>query len=185
MNHLLKQKDKILSNVEGKTALVCRYGAIGDLIMITPVLKELKKQGYYVVMNMQTPSNVVLTSNPYIDAKIVQKPDEIDRKELDEYWDKLSEGFDKFIIATHYLGEMIENHFGDGKRWDVHIEYLREKSPLGTAGALSLLDTSLKEPLTKTCARTTGTCTTPILALSSPMASGMSILPAAIWVMRF
>ena len=50
------------------------------------------------------------------------------------------EGFSKFVLAVHYLGHMIEEHFGDGSRFDVQIEYLREKSPLGTAGALSLLN---------------------------------------------
>jgi NDP-sugar pyrophosphorylase family protein len=35
---------------------------------------------------------------------------------------------------------MIEEYFGDGERWQVRINYLREQSPLGTAGALSLLD---------------------------------------------
>jgi dTDP-glucose pyrophosphorylase len=51
-----------------------------------------------------------------------------------------SQGFEHFIVAIHFLGHMIEDHFGDGSRWGVHIEYLREQSPLGTAGALSLLD---------------------------------------------
>jgi len=50
------------------------------------------------------------------------------------------EGFNHFVIAVHYLGEMIESHFGDGKSLGVKIDYLREKTPLGTAGALSLLD---------------------------------------------
>ena len=50
-----------------------------------------------------------------------------------------AEGFDRFVIAIHYLGHMIEEHFGDGSRWQVQIEYLREQVPLGTAGALSLL----------------------------------------------
>ena len=50
-----------------------------------------------------------------------------------------AEGFHHFTLATHYLGHMIENHFGDGSRWQVKIDYLREQSPLGTAGAVSLL----------------------------------------------
>jgi dTDP-glucose pyrophosphorylase len=50
------------------------------------------------------------------------------------------EGFNHFVIAIHYLGEMIESYFGDGKSLGVKIDYLREKAPLGTAGALSLLD---------------------------------------------
>jgi dTDP-glucose pyrophosphorylase len=51
-----------------------------------------------------------------------------------------NEGFVRFVISIHYLGHMIEEHLGDGSRLGVGIEYLREKEPLGTAGALSLLN---------------------------------------------
>jgi dTDP-glucose pyrophosphorylase len=50
-----------------------------------------------------------------------------------------SEGFNHFVLAIHYLGHMIENYFGDGEKFDVAIDYLRESVPLGTAGALGLL----------------------------------------------
>jgi dTDP-glucose pyrophosphorylase len=50
-----------------------------------------------------------------------------------------AEGFHRFVLAIHYLGHMIEDYFGDGSRWQVHIDYLRESSPLGTAGAIGLL----------------------------------------------
>jgi dTDP-glucose pyrophosphorylase len=49
------------------------------------------------------------------------------------------DGFYHFVLATHYLGHMIEEYFGDGSRWQVKIEYLREEKPMGTAGALGLL----------------------------------------------
>ena len=49
------------------------------------------------------------------------------------------EGFSHFVLAIHYLGHMIEEHFGNGERLNVRIDYLREQSPLGTAGALGLL----------------------------------------------
>jgi dTDP-glucose pyrophosphorylase len=51
-----------------------------------------------------------------------------------------SEGFQHFVLAIHYLGHMIEEYFGDGSRWKIRIDYLRETSPLGTAGAVRLLD---------------------------------------------
>jgi dTDP-glucose pyrophosphorylase/CBS domain-containing protein len=51
-----------------------------------------------------------------------------------------AEGFRHFVLAIHYLGGMIEEYFGDGSRWDIRIDYLREDSPLGTAGAIGLLD---------------------------------------------
>lgn len=50
-----------------------------------------------------------------------------------------AEGFERIVLAVHYLGHMIEDYFGDGRRWQVQIDYLRENSPLGTAGALDLL----------------------------------------------
>ena len=50
-----------------------------------------------------------------------------------------AEGFHRIVLAINYLGHMIEEHFGDGSRWQVQIEYLREGSPLGTAGAIALL----------------------------------------------
>jgi dTDP-glucose pyrophosphorylase len=51
-----------------------------------------------------------------------------------------AEGFSRFAVAIHYLGHMIEEYFGHGEKWGIQIEYLREKTPLGTAGALALLD---------------------------------------------
>jgi dTDP-glucose pyrophosphorylase len=50
------------------------------------------------------------------------------------------EGFNNFVLAIHYLGHLIEEHFGNGERLGVQIDYLREESPMGTAGALSLLN---------------------------------------------
>jgi NDP-sugar pyrophosphorylase family protein len=50
-----------------------------------------------------------------------------------------SDGIHNFIIAVHYLSEMIKDYFGNGEKFGINIEYLEEKSPLGTAGALSLL----------------------------------------------
>jgi dTDP-glucose pyrophosphorylase len=61
-----------------------------------------------------------------------------------------SEGFSHFILAIHHLGHMIEGYFGDGGKFDVRIDYLREKAPLGTAGALSLLDPLPKYPFVVT-----------------------------------
>lgn len=50
-----------------------------------------------------------------------------------------AEGFRHFVLAIHYLGHMIEDYFDDGSRWQIQIDYLREESPLGTAGAIGLL----------------------------------------------
>ena len=51
----------------------------------------------------------------------------------------IASGFCQFYLSVNYLKEQIINHFGDGKRWGVSIEYLVEDEPLGTAGSLQLL----------------------------------------------
>ena len=58
----------------------------------------------------------------------------------------IAEGFQRFVLAVHYLGNVIEEYCGDGRKWNVQIEYLREASPLGTAGAISLLNPRPKAP---------------------------------------
>jgi dTDP-glucose pyrophosphorylase len=60
------------------------------------------------------------------------------------------EGFNHFVLAIHHLGDIIEAHFGNGERLGVKIDYLREKSPLGTAGALSLLSPKPDAPFVVT-----------------------------------
>ena len=51
----------------------------------------------------------------------------------------INKGFDTFYISVNYKAEMIESYFGDGSRWGVNIEYLRETQRLGTAGSIRLL----------------------------------------------
>lgn len=55
-------------------------------------------------------------------------------------------GIRKVNLATHYKSEMIAEHFKDGSEFGVDIQYVKEDQPLGTAGALSLLEHS-DEPL--------------------------------------
>ena len=56
-------------------------------------------------------------------------------------------GFHNFAISVNYLADHIIDYFGDGSRVGVNIEYLREETRLGTAGALSLLPRRPEQPL--------------------------------------
>jgi D-glycero-alpha-D-manno-heptose 1-phosphate guanylyltransferase len=46
------------------------------------------------------------------------------------------QGIRHMVMCTGHLAEQIENEFGDGRAWDVVIEYSRETEALGTAGAI-------------------------------------------------
>lgn len=56
-------------------------------------------------------------------------------------------GIRRVLLAVNYLAEQIESHFGNGSQFGVEITYLREDRPLGTAGALSLIEGPISEPL--------------------------------------
>lgn len=45
-------------------------------------------------------------------------------------------GLTDIILVIGYLGHVIQEYFGDGSKFGVHIEYFIENHPLGTAGAL-------------------------------------------------
>lgn len=45
-------------------------------------------------------------------------------------------GITEIILVTGHLGHVIEDFFGDGGAFGLHIQYFREEKPLGTAGAL-------------------------------------------------
>lgn len=70
-----------------------------------------------------------------------------DRPLLERIIHQLREsGIKKVNVTTHYKGELIENHFGDGKNFGIEIQYASENSPLGTSGVLGSLETP-KGPL--------------------------------------
>lgn len=54
-------------------------------------------------------------------------------------------GITEFVIIIGHLGEIIKEYFGDGRRLHVHISYIEETMPLGSAGALYYLKDSLGE----------------------------------------
>lgn len=74
-----------------------------------------------------------------------------DRPMLEHIIDRaVSQGFNHFMLAIHYLGHMVEDYFGDGTKMNVRIEYIREDTPLGTAGALGLLTQQPQAPFVVT-----------------------------------
>lgn len=50
------------------------------------------------------------------------------------------DGFDRITISTGHLAELIEAFFRDGSDYGIPIDYVREHEPLGTVGALALID---------------------------------------------
>jgi D-glycero-alpha-D-manno-heptose 1-phosphate guanylyltransferase len=56
-----------------------------------------------------------------------------------------AQGIRHLVMCTGYLADQIESRFGDGRTWDVSIEYSKEEMPLGTAGAVKLAQRYLRD----------------------------------------
>jgi dTDP-glucose pyrophosphorylase len=66
---------------------------------------------------------------------------------LEHMLDKLHKaGIRSVNVTTHYLSESIIEHFSDGSRFGMHLNYFQEAQPLGTAGGLAKMNSGT-EPL--------------------------------------
>lgn len=59
----------------------------------------------------------------------------------------VDQGFKNLWIAVNYRASQIETYFEDGRNFGANIKYLREKTRMGTAGALSLLPDLPSDPV--------------------------------------
>ena len=54
-------------------------------------------------------------------------------------------GIDEALIVIHYMGDTIRQYFGDGKKFGLKIEYVEQKTMLGTGNAVSLVEPHVKD----------------------------------------
>jgi UDP-N-acetylglucosamine diphosphorylase/glucosamine-1-phosphate N-acetyltransferase len=49
-------------------------------------------------------------------------------------------GITEAIIVTHYMGDAIRQHFGDGEKMGLKVEYVQQAAVLGTGNAVSVVE---------------------------------------------
>jgi dTDP-glucose pyrophosphorylase/predicted transcriptional regulator len=55
-------------------------------------------------------------------------------------------GFSQFFVSVNYKAEMVKDYFGNGTSLGVNIDYIHEEHPLGTAGAIGLIQERPTKP---------------------------------------
>lgn len=81
----------------GKRAMVCRFGAFGDLMQASSVFAGLKAQGYHVTLMSSMPGADVVSEDPNIDATILLDKDQVPNADLGAFWKHQEKKYDKFI----------------------------------------------------------------------------------------
>jgi len=85
-------------------ALVIRLGAYGDMIILTPVIRKLKEEGFYVILNTGKRGKEVFENNPNVD-EYIEHDEKMAIEDLPKHWEKLKEEIkpDKFINFSESL----------------------------------------------------------------------------------
>lgn len=109
-----------------RRACIVRYGALGDMVMITPLIRKLHEDGYHVTMNITPYAAPVIENNPFVDNLIFQEREAIPNNELGDYWDEWRGDYEKYINLSESIeGRLLKvEHRGEfytSKAW-------REKS---------------------------------------------------------
>jgi len=111
-------------------------GAVVSLVLLNDLHAELAGGLKAVIMA----GGLGMRLRPLTDA--VPKPmlPVGDRPMMEHVLDHLRQsGIHEVVVATHYKGEMIQDHFGDGASLGMAIRYVNEKQQYGTIGGLRLV----------------------------------------------
>jgi bifunctional UDP-N-acetylglucosamine pyrophosphorylase/glucosamine-1-phosphate N-acetyltransferase len=81
----------------------------------------------------------ITSTRPKHMIKIAQKPI------LEHCIESLrTSGISEIIIVVHYMADTIRQYFGDGQRFGVKIDYVEQKSAVGTGDAVSIVEPNVK-----------------------------------------
>jgi dTDP-glucose pyrophosphorylase len=107
-----------------------------DLILHDDLVKVVRHDNWVVIMagGLGSRLHPLTVDTPKPMLKIGDKP--ILETIIDGF---ILSGYRNFYISINYKGEMVEEYFKDGSKWDINIKYIYENKPLKTAGALSIL----------------------------------------------
>lgn len=95
---ILSQKPKA-----PKRACIVRYGALGDMVMITPLIQKLAEDGYEVTMNITPYAAPMIDNNPYVSNIVFQEREAIPNRDLGEYWAEWKGDYDKYINLSESI----------------------------------------------------------------------------------
>jgi dTDP-glucose pyrophosphorylase len=141
-------RDEILKLMKHKELrqipVVDEQGFVIDLKIITDLIQAEENENWVVLMAGGIGERLQPLTNdcPKPLIKIGNKP--IMETILESFVDF---GFRNIFVSVNYKSEMIIKYFQDGSKWGANINYLVERTRMGTAGALGLLPYTPKSPL--------------------------------------
>ena len=138
-----KAKEYMLKNKIRQVPVIDKDKKLIDLYFLDDILSYDVKDNYVFILagGLGTRLRPLTETVPKPMLTVGDKPIlELLIEQFKEY------GFRNFIISINYKGEIIEEYFENGEKFDVNIEYIRETKKLGTAGSIALAKEKLIKP---------------------------------------
>ena len=138
-----KVKELMLKYRIRQVPVLDEKGKLINLYFIDDIISYEDKENYVFILagGLGTRLRPLTNDTPKPMLKVGDKPI------LEHIIEQFKEyGYKNFIISLNYKGEIIENYFGNGKNFEVNIQYVRETKQLGTAGSIKLAEEKLKKP---------------------------------------
>jgi ADP-heptose:LPS heptosyltransferase len=86
-----------------KTAAVCRYGGIGDMMIAASIFPLLKRQGFHVTLYTGESGYEQTKHDPNIDEFYVQGREQVPNAALPFFWDNEKPKYDRWINLSETL----------------------------------------------------------------------------------
>lgn len=124
--------------------VVDNAGCVIGIEKLDDLIQQSQKENWVVIMagGLGTRLRPLTDNCPKPMLKIGGKP--LLETLLEEF---IKQGFSHFCFSVNYKSENIIEYFGDGSRWGIEIEYIREAHPMGTAGSLRLFEQHTDKPI--------------------------------------
>ena len=90
--------------------LIDRRAALGDLVMITPVLREMRRRHPGAFIQVVTEEPAVLNNNPHVN--VVCQPTEMVKSDPWDLYMNLNDAYEK-NVTSHYIDSYLHRAFGD------------------------------------------------------------------------
>lgn len=105
-----------------KTACIVRYGGFGDMLQVSAILPELKRQGFHVTLMTTPKGQDIMREDPYVDAWLIQDENQVPNEELGPFWAAWRKKFDRFVNLSESIeGTLLAIPGRTNHMWPVNL----------------------------------------------------------------
>lgn len=121
-----------------KRACIARYGAIGDMVMLSPLIRRLAEDGYEVTLNVTPYCAEIARGNPHVSNVVIQEREVIPNADLGDYWSFWQDEYDRYINLSESIeGKLLKV---EGRRDFYTSKAWREE----TCGTVNYVDQTMR-----------------------------------------